>query len=134
MSLKSNSFVAAAEQVCLQPVLEHQQRRGRRNISGVIAGLQKVYPHFLVMPHGLIHGCEEKLCAHFFAHGDPFSRWLILTRQRFRLVDSARTVCGRVCVTVQCPSVCPSVCPIYRPLHKRAAGLLLWARRTGDID
>ena len=30
---KSNSFVAAAEQVCLQPVLEHRQRRGRRNIG-----------------------------------------------------------------------------------------------------
>jgi len=33
MSLKSNSFVAAAEQVCLQPVLEDRQRRGRRNIT-----------------------------------------------------------------------------------------------------
>jgi len=30
---KSNSFVAAAEQVCLQPVLDHRQRRGRRNIA-----------------------------------------------------------------------------------------------------
>ena len=30
---KSNSFVTAAEQVCLQPVLEHRQRRGRRNIA-----------------------------------------------------------------------------------------------------
>ena len=30
---KSNSFVAAAEQVCLQPVLEHWQRRGRRNFA-----------------------------------------------------------------------------------------------------
>jgi len=30
---KSNSFVAAAEQVRLQPVLEHRQRRGRRNIA-----------------------------------------------------------------------------------------------------
>ena len=32
---ESNSFVAAAEQVslCLQPVLEHRQRRGRRNIA-----------------------------------------------------------------------------------------------------
>jgi len=30
---KSNSFVAAAEQVCLQSVLEHRQRRGRRNIA-----------------------------------------------------------------------------------------------------
>jgi len=28
-----SSFVAAAEQVCLQPVLEHRQRRGRRNIA-----------------------------------------------------------------------------------------------------
>jgi len=27
----------------------------------------------------------------------------------------------------------PSVCPI-RPPQQRAAGLLLWARRTGDID
>ena len=27
---KSNSYVAAAEPVCLQPVLEHRQRRGRR--------------------------------------------------------------------------------------------------------
>jgi len=31
---ESNSFVAAAEQVCLQPVLEHRQRRGRHNIAG----------------------------------------------------------------------------------------------------
>jgi len=30
---KSNSFVAAAEQVCLQPVLVLRQRRGRRNIA-----------------------------------------------------------------------------------------------------
>ena len=32
MSFKVDSFVAAAEQVCLQTVLEHRQRRGRRNI------------------------------------------------------------------------------------------------------
>jgi len=31
-------------------------------------------------------------------------------------------------------SVCLSVCPVYRPLQQRAAGLLLWARRAGDID
>ena len=31
------------------------------------------------------------------------------------------------------PSVCLSVCPI-RPPHAAAAGLLLWARRLGDID
>jgi len=30
---ESNSFVTAAEQVCLQPVLEHRQRRGLRNIA-----------------------------------------------------------------------------------------------------
>ena len=30
---QSNSFVAAAEQVCLQSVLEHRQRRDRRNIA-----------------------------------------------------------------------------------------------------
>ena len=30
---ESNSFVAAAEQVYLQRVLEHRQRRGRRNIA-----------------------------------------------------------------------------------------------------
>jgi len=29
--------------------------------------------------------------------------------------------------------VCLSVCPT-RPLQQRAAGLLLWARRVGDID
>jgi len=29
--------------------------------------------------------------------------------------------------------VCPSVCSI-RPLLQSAAGLLLWARRVGDID
>jgi len=33
MSLKSNSFVALAEQVCLHPVLEHRQRRGRQSVS-----------------------------------------------------------------------------------------------------
>jgi len=29
--------------------------------------------------------------------------------------------------------VCPSVCPI-RPVKQRAARLLLWAQRAGDID
>jgi len=37
---ESNSFVAAAEQVCLQTVLEHRQRRGRRNIAW------QAIPHF----------------------------------------------------------------------------------------
>jgi len=48
--------------------------------------------------------------------------------------DSALLTQRRIYVTVRCPSVCLSVCPIYRPLQQRAAGLLLWARRTGDID
>jgi len=38
-----------------------------------------------------------------------------------------------VYATVGRPSVRPSVCPI-RPPHDAAAGLLLWARRPGDID
>jgi len=33
---KSNGFVAAAEQVCLQPVLEHRQGRGRSNAGSVV--------------------------------------------------------------------------------------------------
>ena len=44
-------------------------------ISGVIAGLQNVYPHFSVMPDGLVYESEEKFRAHFFANGDPFSDW-----------------------------------------------------------
>jgi len=37
----------------------------------------------------------------------------------------------RKCV---CLSVRSSVCTVRRQLHRRAAGLLLWARRPGDID
>ena len=46
------------------------------------------------------------------------------------VIDTARIVCDRVYATVRCPSVCP----IYRPLYTAVAGLLLWARRAGDID
>jgi len=52
-------------------------------------------------------------------------------------VDTARMVCGRVYVTVRCPSVRPSVCPSEpawadssKPV---AAGLLLWARLAGNV-
>jgi len=31
------------------------------------------------------------------------------------------------------PSVCLSICP-NQPPHSAAVGLLLWARRAGDID
>ena len=37
---KSNSFVAVAEQVCLQHVLEHRQRRGRCNVARQAIGGQ----------------------------------------------------------------------------------------------
>ena len=38
----SNSFVAAAEQICLQPILEHRQRRGRRSIvTRILTNLKK---------------------------------------------------------------------------------------------
>ena len=42
---ESNSFVAAAEQVCFQPVLEHRQRRGRRNNSDTLRLLRKNRHH-----------------------------------------------------------------------------------------
>jgi len=46
----------------------------------------------------------------------------------------ARTVRYRsVYVTIRCLSVCQSVC-LSRLAPRRAAGLLLWARRPGDID
>jgi len=32
------------------------------------------------MPDGLVHESEEKLRAHFFAHGDPLSDWTTMTR------------------------------------------------------
>jgi len=47
-----------------------------------------------------------------------------------RTVVTARAAFGRVYVTARCPSVCP----IYRLMHAAAAGLLLWARRAGEID
>jgi len=42
-------------------------------VSGVIAGLQNVCPHFSVMPDGPVHECEEKLRAHFFFTRGPLS-------------------------------------------------------------
>jgi len=46
-------------------------------------------------------------------------------------VGTARIVCAAGFVEQY--GVRPSVCPI-RPLQQRAEGLLLWARRVGDID
>jgi len=54
----------------------------------------------------------------------------------YKLVDTARVLCGEGSMHLSGVrlSVCPSVCPI-RPSHAAAAaGLLLWARRTRDID
>jgi len=33
-AIKVKQFRSSGEKVCLQPVLEHRQRRGRRNIAG----------------------------------------------------------------------------------------------------
>jgi len=41
---------------------------------------------------------------------------------------------SRIYEAIERPSVCPSVCPIIRPQQRRAAGLLLSAVRTGNID
>ena len=41
---------------------------------------------------------------------------------------------GRVYETVKRPSVRLYVCTVDRPQQRRAAGLLLSARQTGDID
>ena len=60
----------------LSPCLS-SERLPRDVIFGVIAGLQKVYPHFSVMPDGLVHESEKKYRAHFFAHVDPLSDWTI---------------------------------------------------------
>ena len=52
------------------------------------------------------------------------------TRTFHYLPSFIDTVCGRVYATI-----CPSVCSICRPLQQHAAaGLLLWARQTRDID
>jgi len=47
----------------------------------------------------------------------------------YYVIGTAHSMWSRVCVTVQCPSVCP-----VSPLQQRVAGLLLSARRVGDID
>ena len=52
-------------------------------------------------------------------------------RKTRKLTNTARS---RVYVKAGRPSVCLSVCPIIRPPHSAAAGLLLCARRAGDID
>ena len=44
-----------------------------------------------------------------------------------------RSTRSRGYASVGCPSVCLSICPI-RPPHAAVAGLLLRARRPGDID
>ena len=46
---KSSSFVPAAEQVCLQPVLEHRQRRGRRNSCHMRGRLELAGHHTLII-------------------------------------------------------------------------------------
>ena len=60
----------------LSPCLS-SERLPRDVIFGVIAGLQKVYPHFSVMTDGLVHESEEKLRAHFLHTGTPSATGLV---------------------------------------------------------
>jgi len=41
------------------------------------------------MPHGLVHECEEKLRAHFFAHRDPLSHWNIFVSKNLTHNDDS---------------------------------------------
>ena len=74
---------------------------------------------------------------------------IFFTARRYASAVFAVVVCLLVCLSVTMsvrhkpvlyrnywmnPAVCLSVCPTYRPLQAGAAGLLLWARRAGDID
>ena len=57
----------------------------------------------------------------------------VATEYIYLFIDTAQVLCSRVYVTIR-PSVYPFVCPSYlAPQPRRAAGLLLWAWRTGDI-
>ena len=51
-----------------------------------------------------------------------------------RILTRPRSMRSRVYETVERPSVRPSICPIDRLQQRRATGLLLSARRAGDID
>jgi len=91
---KSNSFVAAAEQVCLQPVLEHRQRRGRRDSHHAFAhhniprsyrvdvgAKQQTSLEKEVMKTLQRHNLSNRTLLHtsqrYLAHGIPtVSRWL----------------------------------------------------------
>jgi len=54
--------------------------------------------------------------------------------QKKTVIDNIGTACIMCGAgSIQRYGVRLSVCPI-RPLQQRAAGLLLWARRVGDID
>jgi len=68
-------------------------------------------------------------------YNSPVRKWLSTTNA-IRLVmnilltvDTARIVCGRMYVTVRCPSVCPSACLIYPPLRRRVAAVGPASRR-----
>jgi len=71
-------------------------------ISGVIAGLQKVYPHFSVMPHDQVHETEEKLRAHFCTRGPPQRLDYCSEREQIsgHVVATKHTHAGRQSVTV----------------------------------
>ena len=55
---KSNGFVTAAEQVCLQPVLKHRQRRGRRDIGDAENARHEIAGHENAAPECRGGKCE----------------------------------------------------------------------------
>jgi len=66
------------------------------------------------------------------AHYLLTARILLTSISTDRIVSGTRSIC--ICRAFMRPFVvCLSVCPI-RPPHAVAAGLLLWARRSGDTD
>ena len=76
---------------------------------------------------GLFCKLRKATAKSILSFGDPE-----VATNLFVVVDIVRIVCGRVCVTIRCPSVYLSVCPSHiAPQPRRAAGLLLWAPRTG---
>jgi len=106
---ESNSFVAAAEQVCLQPVLEHRQRRGRRNIISqsqvtarctVVTRSSQLCRSHIAVTSQLYHSynnCEQGLCAHGTRRPALFHR----TRPRMELRAGFKCVeaLGRIIIT-----------------------------------
>jgi len=98
------------------------------------SGLSKIFSNCRVTAKFALKNLENIFVVAF----DEFSRvqWLLfgahwpIARLSLSLLLTARIVCGRVYVTVRCPSVFPS----YRPLQQCVVDLLLCTRPVGDIS